>query len=44
LRAPLDVEREVKWVAELGHSGGVALAPGHGMLYPPENMETMGLA
>jgi uroporphyrinogen decarboxylase len=44
LGTPLDVEREVKWVAELGHSGGIVLAPGHSMHYPPENMETMRLA
>ena len=42
--APLDVEREVKWVAELGRSGGVVLAPGHSILYPVENVEAMRAA
>lgn len=44
LGTPLDVEREVEWVAELGRDGGAVLAPGHSMLYPPENLEAMKLA
>ncbi|RLF05008.1 MAG: hypothetical protein DRK00_05475 [Thermoprotei archaeon] len=41
LGSPIDVEREVAWVAELGRDGGVVLAPGHSMMYPPENIEAM---
>jgi len=41
LGRPDDVAREVELVAELGRDGGVVLAPGHSMQYPPENIEAM---
>lgn len=41
LGTPGDVEREVRAAAELGRDGGVVLAPGHSMRYPPENVEAM---
>lgn len=39
-----DVEREVRTVAELGRDGGIVLAPGHSLKFPPENVEVMKLA
>ncbi|MEM2186868.1 MAG: uroporphyrinogen decarboxylase family protein [Thermofilaceae archaeon] len=41
LGTPADVDREVKAVAELGREGGVVLAPGHSMKFPPENLNAM---
>ncbi len=38
---PEDVMREVSLVAEMGRKGGIILAPGHSLEYPPENIDAM---
>jgi len=39
--SPDDIVNEVSLVAEMGRSGGIVLAPGHSLKYPPENIEAM---